>query len=80
MARRENIMIFGTYQEVGTVTRAVGVGSDVTRVVIENGYGHIKVEPGRSGLVEVIARFKAPSGADYAVSDQDVEITSGRWS
>ncbi|MCA8915498.1 MAG: hypothetical protein KDB90_08805 [Planctomycetes bacterium] len=70
-------MIFGSYQEVGTIARAVGVGGDVTRVIIENGYGDIKLEAGRSGIVEVIARFKAPPGENYAVSDQDVEITTG---
>ncbi|MCB9896240.1 MAG: hypothetical protein H6839_17550 [Planctomycetes bacterium] len=70
-------MIFGSYQEVGTITRAIGVGSDVTRVIIENGHGDIRLEAGRSGIVEVVARFKAPSGEDYAVGDQDVEITTG---
>lgn len=70
-------MIFGSYQEIGIVNRVVGIGADVTRLIIENGHGDIKLEAGRAGLVEITARFTAPDGADYAISEHDVEVTSG---
>jgi hypothetical protein len=69
-------MIFG-YREVGTVRRAVGVGGDVSRVVIDNGMGDVRVEAGASGVVEVSATFKAPPGEEHTVSERDVEITAG---
>ena len=70
-------MIFGSYQEVGTVTRVVGVSGDVTRLILDNSLGDIKIEAGRTGIVEIFARFKAPNGEDYEVSDSDVEVTTG---
>lgn len=70
-------MIFGSYQEVGTVSRVVGVSGDVTRVILENSLGDIKIEVGRTGLVEIFARFKAPNGEEHEVSDSDVEVTTG---
>jgi hypothetical protein len=70
-------MIFGSYQEVGTVSRVVGVGSDVARVILENSLGDVRIEAGRPGIVEIFARFKAPGGEAHEVTDSDVEVTSG---
>lgn len=70
-------MIFGSYQEVGTVTRAVGVGSDVTRLIIENGIGDVRLEAGRTGLVEIVAHFKMPGGEEHTVKDSDIEVLTG---
>lgn len=70
-------MIFGSYQEVGTVTRAIGVSSDVTRLVIESGMGDVRLEAGRTGLVEILARFTAPGGEEHALKDSDVEVLTG---
>ena len=70
-------MIFGSYQEVGTVTRAIGVGADVNRLIIENSMGDIRLEAGRTGLVEIFARFTAPNGEELTLKDNDVEVLAG---
>ncbi|MCA8910422.1 MAG: hypothetical protein KDB82_01860 [Planctomycetes bacterium] len=70
-------MIFGSYQEVGTVTRAIGIGADVTRLIIENSMGDIRLEAGRTGLVEIFARFTAANGEELALKDSDVEVLTG---
>ncbi|MCC7509418.1 MAG: hypothetical protein IT464_08590 [Planctomycetes bacterium] len=69
-------MMFLNNTEIGTVTRVVGIEPGVECIVIENGIGDVKVEPGRPGIVEVVARFKASRDA-APVSDRDVEITQG---
>lgn len=67
-------MIFGNKQ-AESISRIVGIGADVARVLIDNSLGDVTVETGRPGIVEVNAEFKAPDGE--GATEQDVEVLTG---
>lgn len=62
--------------DVGTVTRVVGLDPGIEMLDLENGVGDIKIEPGKPGIMEVTAKFKAHRDHGPA-ADRDIEITQG---
>lgn len=69
-------MMFINDTDIGTVTRVVGLEPGVEMLDLENGVGDIRVEPGRPGMIEVIAKLKANREHGPA-TDRDIEITQG---